>query len=102
MIIKKVHYSISFKQRKWLSPYIQFNTEKRSAAKSKFEIEYFKLMNNAFYGKTCENIRNRKEVVLTTDKDEALNMHANPRFYYSKVFDHTTQATIMRKNIHQI
>ena len=59
MIVEKVHEIISFKQSKWLEKYINFNTQKRNKAVKDFEKDFYKLLNNAFYGKTMENVRNR-------------------------------------------
>ena len=42
--------------------YIDLNTKKRASATTDFEKDFFKLLNNAFYGKTLENIRNRIDV----------------------------------------
>ena len=55
--VTKVHRTISFDESDWLKKYINFNTEQRKKAKTDFEKDLWKLMNNAFYGKTLENIR---------------------------------------------
>ena len=58
MIVDKIHEIISFKQTKWPEKYINFNTQKRNKAKNHFEKDFYKLLTDAFYGKTIENIRN--------------------------------------------
>ena len=59
MIVDKIHEIISFKQSKWLEKNISSNTQKRNKAKNDFEKDFYKLLNNAFYGKIMENVRNR-------------------------------------------
>ena len=59
MRVDKVHDVISFRQSRRLEKYISFNTQKRNKAKNDFEKDFYKLLNNAFYGKTMENVRNR-------------------------------------------
>ena len=56
MIVDKVHDIISFRQSRWLEKYINFNTQKRNQAVNDFEKDFYKLLNNAFYGKTMENV----------------------------------------------
>ena len=59
MVVEKIHEILSFKKSKWLEKYINFNTQKRNKAQNDFEKDCYKLLNNAFYGKTMENVRNR-------------------------------------------
>ena len=61
----------------WLKPYIEFNFQKRKEAKAKgdkFGDVFFKLMNNAFYGKIIENIYNRRDVELFNYVDRYIKL----------------------------
>jgi hypothetical protein len=70
--IGNVHNVISFKQKAWLEPYIDFNTQMRKKAKNDFEKDFFKLMNNAVFGKTMENVKNRINIHATTSNKNAI------------------------------
>ena len=62
MIVDKVQEILSFKQSKRLEKYINFITQKRNQAVNDFEKDFYKLPNNAFYGKTMENVRNSLKI----------------------------------------
>lgn len=62
LILKKVHRVLSFRQTPWLRDYISFNNDRRRESCNDFDKSFFKLMNNSFYGKTCENVRKRINV----------------------------------------
>src|SRR5688572_14208677 len=67
--VTKVHKVISYLQSPWMKPYIDFNMSQRAVAKSKFQKDFFKLMNNAAYGKTMENLPNRIQFeLINTEK----------------------------------
>ena len=65
--LKKVHRVIEFDQEPWMEPYIGMNTEFRKQAKSDFETDFYKLMNNSVFGKTMENLGNRVDVKIVRD-----------------------------------
>ena len=84
LIVNKIHRVLQFKQSDWLKKYIDFNTTERAKSKSDFEKDFFKLVNNAVFGKTMENMRNRVDIRLFTEKAKALKQIAKPQFVDSK------------------
>ena len=74
IVVDKVHDILSFKQSKWLENYINFNTQKRNQGLNDFEKDFYKLLNNAFYGKTMQNVRNRlkREFIKKDDTDKII------------------------------
>ena len=85
-IKQKLEYSKS----DWLKPYIEFNIKKKKEAKAKgdkFGDVFFKLMNNAFYGKTIENVYDRQDIELVNDVDRYIKLVENIGFKYSVEFE---------------
>ena len=80
MEITKVHRILKFNQQAWLAPYIQANTEMRQMATNDFEKDFFKLMNNAFFGKTMENVRKRRHIDIVSTPEKLKKLVAQPTF----------------------
>ena len=64
---KTMHRAIKLTQFAWLKPWIGLNTDFRKVAKNAFEKDYFKLMDDAVFGKTMEIVRDRIEIKTAYD-----------------------------------
>ena len=79
--IEKVHRIIEFNQESWLKPYIDMNTELRKIIKNDCEKDFFKLMNNAVFGKTMENVRKHRDIKLVITEKKRSNLVSEPNYY---------------------
>ena len=91
-----IHNGIKFKESPWLEKYISLNTKLRTEAKNEFEKDFFKLMNNAVFGKTMENIRNRVDIKLVNNKKQAEKLSAKPNFKHWNIFSEDLVAIHMK------
>ena len=80
MEITHIHRILCFKQKAWLAPYIHANTEMQQKATNEFEKNFFKLMNNAFFGKTMENVRKRRLIDIINTPEGLKKLVAQPTF----------------------
>ena len=81
---------IKFSQKAWQTSYIDMNIELRKKAKNGFEIYLFKLISNAVFRKTMENVRNQRDIQLITSESrrnfllpESYNNHTT--FFFLKI-----------------
>ena len=95
--LRKVHRVIEFDQEAWLKEYIDVNTELRKKATNDFEKDFFKLMNNAVFGKTMENVRKHRDIKLVKTDKKRNKLASEPNFHTMKLIDNNLAITEMRK-----
>ena len=72
-----------------LEPYIKMNTELRKQAKNDFERNLFKLINNALFGKTMENVRKQRDIKLVTIDQRRNQLVTEPNHHTKNNFQKT-------------
>ena len=97
LILKKVYRVIQFNQEAWLKEYIDINTELRKEAKTNFEKDFFKLMNNSVFGKTMENVRKHRDIKLVTTDKKRNQLVSEPNYHATKWFSENLLAIEMKK-----
>ena len=95
--LRKVHRVIEFDQEAWLKEYIDVNTELRKKATNDFEKDFFKLMNNAVFGKTMENVRKHRDIKLVKTDKKRNKLVSEPNFHTVKLIDNNLAIIEMRK-----
>ena len=80
LVLERIHRAIEFRQSVWMKEYIDFNTRLRTEAKNDFEKDFYKLMNNAVFGKTMENIRKHRDIKLVNNEEAYLKAVMKPNF----------------------
>ena len=95
--LRKVHRVIEFNQKAWLKEYIDVNTELRKKASNDFEKYFFKLMNNAVFGKTMENVRKHRDIKLVKTDHRSNKLVSEPNYHTMKLIEENLAIIEMRK-----
>ena len=72
------------------------NTELRKQAKNDFEKYFYKLMNNAVFGNTMENVRKRRDIRLVTTDKRRNQLASGPNYHTTKWFSEKLLAIEMK------
>ena len=73
------------------------DTKLRTDAKNDFEKDFFKLMNNAVFGKTMENVRQHRDIKLVTTDKRRNQFASEPNYHTTKYFSENLMAIEMKK-----
>ena len=95
--LKKVHRVIEFNQEAWLKKYIDMNTELRKKASNDFEKDFVKLMNNAVFGKTLENVRKHRDIKLVKTDHKRNKLVSEPNYHTMKLISENLSIIEMKK-----
>ena len=95
--LEKIHRVIEFNQKSWLKPYIDMNTELGKIAKHDFEKNFFKLLNNAVFGKTMENVRKHRDIKLVTTDKKRSKLVSEPNYHTMNYISEDLSITEMKR-----
>ena len=74
------------------------NTKLRQKAKTNFEKDFFKLRNNAAFGKAMENLRKHRDIKLVTAGRRRNYLVSELNYHTTKFFAENALVIEMRKN----
>ena len=72
-------------------------TKLRKQAKNDFEKDFYKLMNNAVFGQTMENVRKHRDITLVTTDKRRNQLVSEPNYHKTKLFSENLLAIEMKK-----
>ena len=81
-----------------MKPFIHVNTQKRKEATNEADKNHLKLLNNAVYGKTMENMRKRIKIRVVKNAKDFIKYTSRPTCVNWKVFENNL-AVIHKKKI---
>ena len=100
--VDNVNWVMRFRQEAFLKPYIDLCMNERSKRGiTEFEKDFWKLLCNAVYGKTMENVRNRVNVSLLNPDSDKFQKSVNSQLYkcYYKVSDDLVLVDVGKKSV---
>ena len=85
--IVKIHRVLSFSQRAWLKPWVDYCTAGRQNATSAYEVELYKGLVCSVFSKTMENLRRRKNYRLIVDPKKLLRAVSSPHYETAQIIN---------------
>ena len=97
LVLKKVHRVIKFNQNTWLKPYIHMNSVLSKKQKMILKKIFFKLINDAVFGRTIKNMRKNRDIKLVTTERRRNFLVSEPNYHTKKFFTENVLAIEMKK-----
>ena len=69
-----------------MKPYIDSNTQKRMEATNEADKNLFKLLKNAVYGKSMENMRTTTKIKIIKESNDCLKYTSRPTYINPNIF----------------
>ena len=82
-----------------MKPYIDVNTQKRKEATNEADKNLFKLLNNAVYGKTMENMRKRIKIRIIKSEKDFIKYASRPTYINHNIFGKRLVAIYEKKEL---
>ena len=102
LVLTKVHRVLTFSQSPWLASYIRKCTKGRRRAKFKFLRDLYKLIVNAVYGKTVENVLKYRNIVVCLEEDKFNGLVTSPLFQAAKIHGENFVTVEMKRVKHKM
>lgn len=96
LVLKKLNRVIKLSQENCLKSYIDINKELRENAKKHFWNKKLKLMNNAVFGTTMENVRKQRHHACNNQSKKKL-FRVRTKLVHKKFFSKNVLAIEMKK-----
>ncbi|OXA39344.1 putative DNA polymerase [Folsomia candida] len=95
--ITKIHRGMQFTQAPWMKKFIEFNTLKRIQAVMEYEKNFYKLLNNAAFGKCIENKRKRQSMSIISTEAQMRRVLKKPT--YQRIIEINPEVQIAVKKL---
>jgi hypothetical protein len=98
LVLNKIHRAFSFRQAPVLREFIEKCTDKRQAADTKVEKNYWKLICNSVYGKFIQDNRKHFDVKFATSAHSFTKRFSNPWFKSHRIVHENLVTLFMDKS----
>lgn len=91
---------LRFSQRRWIQSYVHGCLDRRAKSSNEWEKAYWKLMVNAVFGKSLENVRRSQVIKLVLDEEDRKKLVNDPHYRgFIDVGENVSLFSMMKKSV---